>query len=573
MQSRRRLFVASIALGGVLGGCAPARTDPEVLEGDFTVLAALVRPGEFVAYHLRTDAGDIFDLEFAAPPEVEPNSRVTVTGESLDGDRFRVASIEQLEASRDLGMIRQALGQPWSRRTAVVLMNFRNNQAQPISVEDARKLYFEGPTSVAAYFQEESYGLTTMSGDVFGYITVDFDDTACDVDRWADDVKQRLREQGVDPDSYDHLSLYFPNNPNCGFAGLGHQPGPNTWINQSDGSTIAHELGHNFGESHAATNPCTGASVHGSDCRWDEYGDLYDVMGGGWDMFHGCAYHKGQLGWFGPENTATATATALFEVAPIELPSDGVLSLRVAIPGSQDFYYAEYRRASGFDHYRDSSGFFEGLLIHRAPDYAQGTTPVLIDTVPETADIWDAWLGDGRTFRDDRAGISISLLSHTQDAATVRVQIGEDCGECGCTLPYPDADADGAPDCSEECDADPAKTAPGSCGCGSPDSDRDADGSLDCQDQCPDDPTATSEPCAPSGDGDGDGDRPSTDDDDSPAIDESDNTETEQHPVSEAPVSNVVRGSTCQLAPGARGPLPLLALLAGLALLRRRRDI
>ena len=87
MRSRCRLYVASVALGGLLGSCAPAHTDPasglEVLEGELSVLAALFRPGEYLEYHLRTDAGEIFILELDAPPDVEPNSRVTVEGESL----------------------------------------------------------------------------------------------------------------------------------------------------------------------------------------------------------------------------------------------------------------------------------------------------------------------------------------------------------------------------------------------------------------------------------------------------------------------------------------------------------
>jgi hypothetical protein len=273
-------------------------------------------------------------------------------------------------------------------------------------------------------------------------------------------------------------------------------------------------------------------------------------------------------------------ATSVFEVAPIELPSDGILSLRVPIPGGDSFYYAEYRRAHGFDRYRDSGDFFEGLLIHRAPDYSRATQPVLIDTVPETDDVWDAWLGDGRTFRDDVAGISISLLSHTPNAALVRVQVGDDCGECGCVLPYPDVDDDRVPDCAEVCDEDPEKTEPGACGCGLPDSDRDADGLLDCKEECPDDPEKTAPgecgcgqsdkaPCEPSGEGDGDAG--STDEE--PAGEDTDDTETEKDPVSEAPVSDVVVGHGCQLMPLAPAPaLPLLALSTAALLRLRRRN-
>jgi len=64
-----------------------------------------------------------------------------------------------------------------------------------------------------------------------------------------------------------------------------------------------------------------------------------------------------------------------------------------------------------------------------------------------------------------------------------------------------DTDGDGAPDCLEQCPADPQKTAPGVCGCGAPDVDLDGDGTLDCQDPCPADPMDDSD-----GDGLCDGD-------------------------------------------------------------------
>ncbi len=63
-------------------------------------------------------------------------------------------------------------------------------------------------------------------------------------------------------------------------------------------------------------------------------------------------------------------------------------------------------------------------------------------------------------------------------------------GACGCGVPDSDSDADGTPDCDDECPLDPDKTAPGACGCGVPDVDSDADGVMDCVDNCPTTPNA-----------------------------------------------------------------------------------
>jgi hypothetical protein len=51
-----------------------------------------------------------------------------------------------------------------------------------------------------------------------------------------------------------------------------------------------------------------------------------------------------------------------------------------------------------------------------------------------------------------------------------------------------DSDSDGFANCSETCDNDPAKIAPGTCGCGVPDLDDDGDGVANCMDGCPADP-------------------------------------------------------------------------------------
>jgi alpha-tubulin suppressor-like RCC1 family protein len=54
-----------------------------------------------------------------------------------------------------------------------------------------------------------------------------------------------------------------------------------------------------------------------------------------------------------------------------------------------------------------------------------------------------------------------------------------------CAVPTADGDGDGAPNCSDGCPIDPAKTAAGACGCGTADADGDQDGALDCLDNCP----------------------------------------------------------------------------------------
>ncbi|WP_228852014.1 MopE-related protein [Aegicerativicinus sediminis] len=61
-------------------------------------------------------------------------------------------------------------------------------------------------------------------------------------------------------------------------------------------------------------------------------------------------------------------------------------------------------------------------------------------------------------------------------------------GDCGCGVADTDSDGDGTPDCDDACPTDPLKTAPGDCGCNVTEADTDQDGILDCNDQEVDSP-------------------------------------------------------------------------------------
>jgi len=92
--------------------------------------------------------------------------------------------------------------------------------------------------------------------------------------------------------------------------------------------------------------------------------------------------------------------------------------------------------------------------------------------------------GDG-TVRERCAGD----VGTPRDVAVTQSDIGNFVcillGHCGCGVPEPDDDGDGAPNCSDSCPNDPKKISPGTCGCGVADVDSDSDGTPDCNDGCP----------------------------------------------------------------------------------------
>lgn len=79
----------------------------------------------------------------------------------------------------------------------------------------------------------------------------------------------------------------------------------------------------------------------------------------------------------------------------------------------------------------------------------------------------------------DDDGADDCLDACDRDPAKVHV------GFCGCGVPETDTDRDGVPDCADECPSDAHKVEPGACGCGTSDGDDDGDGEADCLQRLP----------------------------------------------------------------------------------------
>jgi hypothetical protein len=260
-------------------------------------------------------------------------------------------------------------------------------------------------------------------GDVFGWYTLAASSSPCDYQNWGTAARTAAQNAGVDLTGYDHIVHYFKRSTACGWSGVGQVPGKYTWINGSSASTVAHELGHNFGLHHASSLACTEGGMRvsiGGSCTLSEYGDPFDVMGSGYRHFS--AYQKGRLGWLEPANMVTATADGNFTVVPIEQKSTGIQALRVKIDATK-FYYVEFRQPFGFDNFSATSAVVNGVLIHRGTDYNSMSRPELLDMVTSTTTFTDAALGVGKTFTDATANIKIGVTAISPTGATVTIDV------------------------------------------------------------------------------------------------------------------------------------------------------
>ncbi len=362
------------------------------------------------------------------------------------------------------------------QRTALILFQFQDqatddqlwgdgNPADNMTHDKLDNWTFSGSHSMAGYYEEMGQGHLALTGwknpsalgDTYGIYTVPYNGANivypnCNFNSFHANAIQQAQAQGFDQNQYDHVILTSPTVPGCG-SGYGggiqddvpwnYDKQPDDWIH-----FVGHEVGHSLGAGqHAHDWNCTDASGNrvqvSSNCTYAEYGDTYDIMGGGRVQYMN-VYERGQIGLYPTSvgNTATVKTSGTYTLVPSTLPSSSLQSIR--IPRSYDssgkpvdYYYLEFRQPTPYDVF-DTSFLkdYDGIQIRRGDEYAntaQGandhgsnlidTTPGSL-TTPGTYDQGDARLPVGHSFQDAATGITIKTLSTSTTGATFSLAYG-----------------------------------------------------------------------------------------------------------------------------------------------------
>ena len=106
------------------------------------------------------------------------------------------------------------------QRTVVLLVNFANNPGTPITVNEARNRVFneQNFNAITSYIKEVSYTQTFLSGDVFGWYTLEGNQN-CILFTLATSAMNAANND-VDFLQYDRLIIVFPSTSLCTYGGL-----------------------------------------------------------------------------------------------------------------------------------------------------------------------------------------------------------------------------------------------------------------------------------------------------------------------------------------------------------------
>ncbi|TKB49274.1 peptidase M11 [Ferrimonas sediminicola] len=390
---------------------------------------------------LRTSSGERISLHLAGHSQgMTSGLKIRANGLQV-GDAMAVASGDDIlvlaadggldgGASGTAPVLSNALGE---QRTAVLLVNFTSNTAEPWTAAEAHDLVFG---EVSEFFQENSYGKTWLAGDVFGWYTLAVDPSGCPTMDIAQAARQAASNAGVDLSGYDRLVYAYPN-IGCSWSGeatVGGSPSQ-AWFDGTLNSAgvVSHELGHNLGLMHSHALACAGQPPLSDSCLSVEYGDVLDRMGQH-SAGHFATFQKQRLGWVGTSDTPevlTATASGSYRIEPVSAQSGGAKAIRVPrdldpVTGQQRWYYLETHQEIGFDQFLGSSSYgdsvINGLVVRLGTDNHGGSS-YLLDMTPGSQyyDWNDLALPLGDTYTDATAGVSITLTDIGIDGATVSV--------------------------------------------------------------------------------------------------------------------------------------------------------
>lgn len=226
------------------------------------------------------------------------------------------------------------------------------------------------------------------------------------------DARALALAAGYNETNYERVGVLFANlggiaGSQIAYAGLGEVVGKYFWVNGYwDFRVVAHEIGHNYGLPHANLWKVTDGNPISSTGTSEEYGDEFDIMGGGDSPAEDFSpWNKSLLRWIPDTAVATVAASGthrMYRFDHIDANLANSRALKIVRDTAKD-YWIGYRRGTNYASPDNGAYILWGYNTARQGDLLDMTTP--------GSNAFDAALAVGATFNDAAAGITIRPLA------------------------------------------------------------------------------------------------------------------------------------------------------------------
>lgn len=348
--------------------------------------------------------------------------RVMIDGQELAGFGAQDPIIKVNSISRSTRLAAPIASPFVQRKTLVLIADFKDLKST-VSVDDVDKVMYLSDRSTRMNYLLSSFGRVEFvrdtnndgKGDI-ERVTINYNAQGCDVEQWTADAKVAAAQKGVNLSLYQHFMLVIPTATSCSWGGLGYLgcgTTCNTWvksypINQEYAWLVySHELGHNLGMHHSATDLNNDGVVE------SEYGDAACNMGTGDFKYlkQVNAPHRDQMRWFDAyaNKLKTVNAEGTFTLSPLDsgLDRTALLALKIS-KNSRETYYVSFRKNVGFFG-PGAPEYLDKVNIHRV--ISGDSHSYFIKTI-----------GVGESFVDEKNNIKITVNLIFGDFAVVYVK-------------------------------------------------------------------------------------------------------------------------------------------------------
>jgi hypothetical protein len=309
---------------------------------------------------------------------------------------------------------------PWTEGAKTVLLirvDFAERQGEPVdqggaplTVERAQNLINNG---VNQFYVSNSYNKTSLSAVVTPVVRMPQPQsfyTGANSDLIFVHAREAARLAGFETNNFNLDLIAFGFNNIFGYAGFAKIGDKGAVLNGFfDFKTAAHELGHCYGLLHANTWRTTDGTVIGSGANV-EYGDAFDVMGGGGSQItHFNASYKRTLDWLTETNVQTVTSGGIYRVYAFDVVNspNGIHALKIKKDGLKN-YWIEFRQL-----FTGTPGLMNGAMVrwdYGVPQVENRRQTQVLDMTPSTQSLADSTLLIGQSFVDNAAGLTVTVL-------------------------------------------------------------------------------------------------------------------------------------------------------------------